>query len=1148
MKLSDPLHLDEGVGDAEVICLNTKNEFVVTNTGSEPISDFKVTVVDTGLSVYVTPSYDQFKLEAGESITFKVFVLANETVPDSNSYIEVTGLGGRLKQIIDIQYTAPTGPGTWTGPNTVYDTFRTTSYGFICVNKRTYTVFLNLPPDIDLSKIEEVILIMNFQDRCKSVQPHDTIVTLNGHEVKTWIDTNTVGEYIIPIDKSILQHTNRLTVKSENYHQRGHFCANTVNTLALVGPQYKTFCRDVGCPDVEPPTIILMRDLGGGIYEEIEDGAVYSEGAVITPILTITDNIDDNPTGTVEVNDGDPMLYTGPGMTLPPIFIPGEYTIWVEAWDHCGGRTLHYKHVSTSFSIRGSEPINDIDNLYDSLYDPSEMSFSDIIPIITNNPRVIWVMFKSHVINDINIDRVDTTVCQHEPTNLCQDFPLVKQIEPGYYANELTAINIAAIDALISAYFSGYNLPISTWLLYVPDMFWEDETITYSNGYEETFDLNPPIRIPTLYDTVYQPGYGYGPCNELFFRWDGKMHSDPFDVLITDPLGRRIGTININGEPTIINEIPNAINIPDFIDEESNWTYGYVIIDDPLNGRYKADVYGLKSSNYSLLRTWWVNGTLIQKERMENVSIAQNETHSYEFIFAMPAIGSITNLTNTTYEQTYINWAWTNPTDPDFSHVKVYVDGALMTDTSSEFYNATGFLPETTHEISTLTVDTSGNINTTWINHTATTATISYNNAPVANANGPYTGNEGSEITFDGSGSNDPDDDELQYRWDFNSDGAWDTEWSSYPTASYTLDDDWSGTVKLEVSDGEFNDTNTATVTVNNAAPIVEAGPDKAVNEGDSVSFSGSFTDPGINDTHTIEWNFGDDSNETGTLSPTHVYGDNGVYTVTLTITDSDGGIGTDTLIVTVNNVPPTIDSFTGSLDPVQVGNDVSLNGTFNDPGLNDTHTATFDWDDNTSTDYELLNGEREITGTHTYTDAGVYTVTLTIEDDYGGTDSEVFRYIVVYDPEGGFVTGGGWIISPEGAYAPDPTLTGKANFGFVSKYKQGQQTPTGNTEFQFKAGDLNFHSSDYDWLVIAGHKAMYKGTGTINGAGNYGFMISAIDEDLTPSTDVDLFRIKIWGKDDGDAIVYDNLMGAEDDADPETEIGGGQIKIHKGE
>lgn len=72
----------------------------------------------------------------------------------------------------------------------------------------------------------------------------------------------------------------------------------------------------------------------------------------------------------------------------------------------------------------------------------------------------------------------------------------------------------------------------------------------------------------------------------------------------------------------------------------------------------------------------------------------------------------------------------------------------------------------------------------------------------------------------------------------------------------------------------------------------------------------------------------------------------------------------------------------------------------------------------------------------------------------------------------------------------------------------------------------------------------MYKGVGTINNAGNYGFMLSAIDADLTPGTDVDLFRIKIWDKNNGDAIVYDNQMSAEDDADPTTAIGGGNIKI----
>jgi hypothetical protein len=144
-------------------------------------------------------------------------------------------------------------------------------------------------------------------------------------------------------------------------------------------------------------------------------------------------------------------------------------------------------------------------------------------------------------------------------------------------------------------------------------------------------------------------------------------------------------------------------------------------------------------------------------------------------------------------------------------------------------------------------------------------------------------------------------------------------------------------------------------------------------------------------------------------------------------------------------------------------------------------------------------------------------------------------------------VTGGGWIMSPAGAYTPDPSLSGKATFGFVSRYKKGADVPTGNTQFNFQVADLNFHADSYDWMLIAHHKAMFKGTGTINGTGDYGFMLSAIDEKLTPSTDVDKFRIKIWDKDDGDAVVYDNNIGEDENADPTTGIAGGQIVIHKG-
>ncbi|AKB28435.1 hypothetical protein MSSIT_1716 [Methanosarcina siciliae T4/M] len=81
---------------------------------------------------------------------------------------------------------------------------------------------------------------------------------------------------------------------------------------------------------------------------------------------------------------------------------------------------------------------------------------------------------------------------------------------------------------------------------------------------------------------------------------------------------------------------------------------------------------------------------------------------------------SITNLQSTS-ESTWINWTWNNPSDPDFSHTEIYLNGAFQTSTSAKFFNATGLEPETEYTISTRTVDVSGNINETWVNSTATT-------------------------------------------------------------------------------------------------------------------------------------------------------------------------------------------------------------------------------------------------------------------------------------------------------------------------------------------------------------------------------------------------------------------------------------------
>jgi len=253
---------------------------------------------------------------------------------------------------------------------------------------------------------------------------------------------------------------------------------------------------------------------------------------------------------------------------------------------------------------------------------------------------------------------------------------------------------------------------------------------------------------------------------------------------------------------------------------------------------------------------------------------------------------------------------------------------------------------------------------------------------------------------------------------------------------------------------------------------------------------------------------------------------------------------------------PPTLSGV--SIAPLegvaQINTDIDVIVVFTIPNYIDLSFATFSWgdgdtstctpDDSTACMIRPVDGEPwdgEALGSHAYSEPGVYTVQLTLMDVFGQFDTSTFEFVIVYDASGGFVTGGGWINSQPGAYKPEQDLTGKASFGFVSKYIKGATRPTGKTEFQFQVADLNFHSDTYHWLVVNQNesRAQFKGEGTINGAlspigENYRFMIWATDG--SPDT----FRIKIWYEVNlSDVIVYDNGF--------DQPIGGGSIVVHKG-
>ena len=109
--------------------------------------------------------------------------------------------------------------------------------------------------------------------------------------------------------------------------------------------------------------------------------------------------------------------------------------------------------------------------------------------------------------------------------------------------------------------------------------------------------------------------------------------------------------------------------------------------------------------------------------RANDTSGNSNET-SIIVTYEVTALSGVTGLTNITYKQNYINWTWSDPAEPDFDHVEIYLNDLFQSNVTKgkRFYNATDLTPDTSYMIGLKSVDKYGNVNSSMVNHTARTA------------------------------------------------------------------------------------------------------------------------------------------------------------------------------------------------------------------------------------------------------------------------------------------------------------------------------------------------------------------------------------------------------------------------------------------
>jgi hypothetical protein len=225
---------------------------------------------------------------------------------------------------------------------------------------------------------------------------------------------------------------------------------------------------------------------------------------------------------------------------------------------------------------------------------------------------------------------------------------------------------------------------------------------------------------------------------------------------------------------------------------------------------------------------------------------------------------------------------------------------------------------------------------------------------------------------------------------------------------------------------------------------------------------------------------------------------------------------------LTIRNVAPSVGPITAPPAPQPVGTPIAIRANVTDPGsgIGDSYTAICDWGDgsNTPVTVSVVNGSVSVSGSHTYTRPGLYTIVLTVTDKDGGVGRSTFAYVVIYDPSS-FASGVAQFVSPPG----------NAHIAFYAGYLG--PTLLGQLACQLP-GNVSATSNRPNYLVAnkTGFYADY--TGQVNNAGSWHIFVAMTFPSGTSG--VPGIRLVITNN---SQVLYDNQPGASLTTGPTTGV-----------